>query len=124
MEINMKKEKQEIWTIEELVSMTEEVQSRELVWHRKALNIQWCELTEEEEPKMIVPDDNQTSEEQSEYFKKIAGERVLAMISKANKKSPEEATITVDNWGSMPTTLRWNISSEILGTLNESFTSG
>jgi hypothetical protein len=124
MEINMEKEKQEIWTIEELVSMTETVQSRTLMWHRKGLNIQWCELTEEEEPKMIVPDDNQTSEEQSEYFKKIAGERVLAMISKANKKEPEAATIDADNWGSMPTTLRWNISSEILGTLNESFTSG
>ena len=40
----MTEEAKEMWTIEELVQMTEEVQSTELEWQGKALKIQWCEL--------------------------------------------------------------------------------
>ena len=38
------------------------------------------------------------------------------MIAKANDKNPEGATLTEENWGKMPTTLRWQISGTILGT--------
>ena len=117
-------EEKEMWTIEELVEMTENVQHKEVEWAGKALSVQWCELTEAEEPKMNLPDDSAPSEEQTEYYKILAGERVLAMIQKANGKEPDKITITEDNWGSLPTTLRWNVSGLVLGTSSESFTSG
>ena len=117
-------EEKEMWTIEELVGMTESVQQKEIDWGGKSLNIQWCELTEAEEPKMALPDDDAPSEEQTEYYKKLAGDRVLRMIEKANEKQPEKVSINTDNWGSLPTTLRWNIQGIILGTANENFTSG
>ena len=119
-------EEKEMWTIDELVTMTEEVQQRELEWGGKTLSIQWCELTEAEEPKMALPDDNAPAEEQTEYYKKLAGDRVLRMIEKANGKQPELATVTEENWGSLPTTLRWQLQGIVLGTANETanFTSG
>ena len=119
----MTKEK-EMWTIEELVEMTNTVQHREVEWAGKALRVQWCELTESEEPKMILPDDSAPSEEQTEYYKKLAGEGVLKMIEKANDKEPDSTTITGDNWMSMPTTLRWSVSGVVLGQSNANFTSG
>ena len=121
----MTEEAKEMWTIDELVSMTETVQHKEIEWQGKSLPIQWCELVESEEPKMEIPDDSVSEAEQTEYYKKIAGERVLAMIKKANDKEPETVSITLDNWGSLPTTLRWNISSVILGAAQpENFTTG
>ena len=117
-------EEKEMWTIEELVKMTEEVQHKEIMWSGKALKVQWCELTEAEEPKMELPLDDAPSEEQTEYYKKLAGERVLCMIEKANNKEPETAAITAANWGALPTTLRWSLSSVVLGTASENFTSG
>jgi hypothetical protein len=117
-------EEQEMWTIEELVSMTEKVQSKEVLWSGKKLRIQWCELTESEEPKMSLPDDDAPSEEQTEYYKKLASERVLKMIEKANIKSPETTMISGENYLSLPTTLRWQVSSLVLGQTNENFISG
>ena len=117
-------EEKEMWTIDELVKMTEEVQHKEIMWAGKALKVQWCELTESEEPKMKLPDDSAPSEEQTEYYKELAGERVLAMIEKANEKSPDTVTVTGDNWISLPTTLRWTLSGMVLGTQGENFTTG
>ena len=115
----MTEEANEMWTIEELVQMTEEVQSTDLDWQGKKLHIQWCELVEAEEPKMAIPTDDMPEEEQTEHFKKMASERVIAMINKANNKNPEGQTLTGENWASLPTTLRWSISSTILGTQSE-----
>lgn len=112
-------EEKEMWTIEELVQMTEEVQTTELDYQGKKLSIQWCELVEAEEPKMGLPSDDMPEEEQTEYYKKLAAERILAMINKANEKNPEGITLSAENWVSLPTTLRWNVSSTILGTNNE-----
>tara|TARA_Y100000310_G_C20489098_1_gene718268 strand:- start:201 stop:560 length:360 start_codon:yes stop_codon:yes gene_type:complete len=117
-------EEKEMWTIEELVAMTEEVQHKEVVWAGKTLAIQWCELTESEEPKMALPDDEAPQEEQTEYYKQMAAQRVLAMIEKANEKSPDTAMITGENYMSLPTTLRWQMSSLVLGQTNENFISG
>mgnify|MGYP003643179737 CR=1 FL=1 len=125
-------EEKEMWTIEELVSMTETVQQKEVEWAGKSLKIQWCksitiqwcELVESEEPKMALPDDSAPSEEQTEYYKQLASERVLKMIEKANDKSPETANISSENYMSLPTTLRWQISSIVLGQNNENFISG
>lgn len=120
----MEKEAKEMWTIEELVAMTESVQHKEIEWAGKALRVQWCELTEAEEPKMNLPDDSAPSEEQTEYYKKLAGERVLAMIEKANTKEPDTATVSSSNWTALPTTLRWQMSSLVLGQSTENFTTG
>ena len=120
----MTEEAKEMWTIEELVGMTEQVQKKEITWQGKNLSVQWCELVESEEPKLNLPDDDMPEEEQTEYYKKVANERVLCMIDKANSKDTEAVTITRENWGSLPTTLRWNISSMVLGTGSENFTTG
>jgi len=117
-------EEKEMWTIDELVAMTETVQHKEIEWAGKALRVQWCELTEAEEPKMALPDDSAPSEEQTEYYKQLASERVCRMIEKANEKAPETATISKDNFVSLPTTFRWQISSTVLGQTTENFTSG
>ena len=114
----MSKEEKEIetWTIESLVALTDEVQNEEVEYRGKVLKIQFCELTEEEEPKMLLPDDDMPSEEANEYYREIASQRVSRMIAKANEKNPEGITLSEDNWGKMPTTLRWQISGTILGT--------
>ena len=117
-------EEKEMWTIDELVAMTEIVQKEDIVWQGKTLEIQWCELVESEEPKMTIPSDSVSEEEQNDYYKQLAGERVLCMIEKGNNKSPDSISITKDNWGSLPTTLRWNIATIVLGAQNTDFQSG
>ena len=113
----MKENKQmEVWSIEELIAMTDTVQSTDIEWQGKILKLQYCELTEEEEPKMLLPDDDLPSEEQNDYYREIASERVMRMMKKGNDKNPDGITITEDNWGKMPTTLRWAISSYVLVT--------
>ena len=113
----MTEEKQmEIWSIEELIAMTDTVQNKDIEWQGKTLTIQYCELTEAEEPKMLLPDDDMPSEEQNDYYREIASQRVSRMITKANEKNPEGITLSDDNWGKMPTTLRWQISGTVLGT--------
>jgi hypothetical protein len=117
-------EEKEMWTVDDLVSMVNEVQTAEIEWSGKTLKIQWCELVEAEEPKMVMPDDNAPSEEQTEYYKQLAGARVLKMLEKANEKSPETKTLGEENWDNLPTTLRWQISSKVLGQSSENFTTG
>ena len=117
-------EKMESWSMDDLIALTDEIQTEVLEYKGKTLQVQWCELVESEEPKMVLPDDAAPSEEQTEYYKKLAGERVLCMIEKANTKEPETVSITADNWMSLPTTLRWQVSGTILGQSNENFTSG
>ena len=113
----MTEEKQmEVWSIEELIAMTDTVQSKDIEWQRKTLTIQYCELTEEEEPKMMVPSDDMPQDEVNEYYKEIASERVIRMIKKGNEKNPEGITLSEENWGKMPTTLRWQIAGTVLGT--------
>ena len=48
----MEEEKQ-YWSMDELLSITEKVQETEIEYANKYLKIQWCELTESEEPKML-----------------------------------------------------------------------
>ena len=118
----MTEKETEMWTIEDLVQMTEEVQTADLDWQGKTLKIQWCELVEAEEPKMSLPGENLSDEEQTEVYKEMASARVLAMIAKANTKNPEGASVTGENWGSLPTTLRWNLQTKILNAdIKESF---
>ena len=114
----MTEKKNEIWTIEELVSLTETIQTDELEYNGKMIPFQWCELTESEEPQMGLPDPNAPEEQQNAHFAKLAGARVEAMISKANERNPEGAFISLDSWSKLPTTLRWSISNTIMQTDN------
>jgi len=116
------KEKQ-VWSIDELVTMTETVQSAEIEYAGKMLPVQWCELVESEEPKISVPDDNTPQEEVTEHYKDLAQERVSKMIDKANGMNPEGITITKETYEKIPTTVKWAISGKVLGAASD-FISG
>jgi len=119
-----KKEKQ-MWSIDDLVAMTETVQHAEVEYAGKILLVQWCELTESEEPKMAVPDDDQPAEDTQQYYKDLAQERVGRMIEKANGKNPDGVTLTAETWVKLPTTVRWAVSGKVLGGEgSQDFTTG
>ena len=105
-----------VWTIEELVSLTDKVQTGTTKYNGKNFEFQYCELTEAEEPKLVLPETGATKEEENEAYKEIGQARILAMIVKANDKNPEGASITADNWPQLPSTIRWGISNSILGS--------
>tara|TARA_Y100000296_G_scaffold71889_1_gene87789 strand:+ start:254 stop:610 length:357 start_codon:yes stop_codon:yes gene_type:complete len=111
-------ETKEMWTIDELVELTEEVQTEELEYNGKSLKVQWCELTEAEEPKMMMPDESMSEDEKNAHYTKIAGNRVLAMLNKANDKNPDGAFINEQSWSKLPTSLRWRISNTVMKTDN------
>ena len=105
----------EVWTIDELVELTEKVQNAEVEYQGKTLTFQYCELTEGEEPKLDLPDDNAPEEEKNDAFQRIGVARIQRQIEKANKKNPKGATITLDNWDKLQSTVRWGVSQAILG---------
>ena len=107
--------KMETWTIEELVSLTEEVQSSEVEFNGKVLPIQWCELSEAEEPKMDI---NPNDEDVSEKYQDLAKSRILGMITKANEKNPDGTTISEDSWMQLPMTLKYTIMNSVMGVDN------
>lgn len=122
----MSKEK-EVWTMESLMSLTDEIQNEEVEFRGKTLSIQFCELTEEEEPKVMFKDDFESEEEKMDWYQELGTSRVLAMIKKANDKDSNGITITEEAWSKLPTTLRYQISNVILGMENkvkENFTMG
>ena len=50
----MTEKKMKSWSMDELIALTNEVQTEELEYKGKTVNIQWCELVESEEPKMSI----------------------------------------------------------------------
>ena len=114
-----KEEKTNVWSIDELVALTDEVATGEVEYRGKCLNFQYCELTESEEPKFGKVSDKISEDEKFDLYAKLGGQRVLGMILKANDKNPEGATITKDSWPLLPTTLRYMISNEIMGVQGE-----
>ena len=106
----------QIWTLDELASLTEEVQTKEVEYHGKVVPLQWCELTEGEEPRMTLPDDNASDEEKNRAFAAMASARVLCMVNKANEKNPEGKFLDEEMWSKLPTTLRWKLQNIVLGT--------
>ena len=81
----------------------------------KDFNFQYCELTEKEEPNLKALPKTATEQEQQDWATETGTERILAMIEKANKKQPAKATIMKENWGMLPTSLRYKISNHIMG---------
>ena len=112
-------EKKDTWTIDELVNLTDKVQTSETEYNGKKFVFQYCELTEGEEPKMKFAPEGASQEEQNEKFKEIGQARILAMIVKANKKNPDGISITEENWPKMPSTIRWGVSNAILGSADD-----
>lgn len=107
--------KSEIWNIDELIALTETVQVGEVEYQGKKLFFQYCELTEGEEPKFEMPSDDATEDEKNAMYQKVGLSRIKTMVDKANKKNPEGASITEENWNKIPSTVRWGISQAILG---------
>lgn len=123
----MSKEEKEIWTIESLVALTDEVQMEEVDYRGKILNVQFCELTEEEEPTGSFKDDFETEEERMTYYQELGTLRVLKMIEKANEKVPENKILDSESWSKLPTTLRYAIANKIMAInteVRENFTMG
>ena len=112
----MTEEKMESWSMEDLIALTDEVQTAELDYKGKTVNIQWCELIESEEPKMAVPSDDTPEEDKTEYYTELASLKIQKMIQKANEKNPEGIFLTSDVWSQLPTTLKYRVSAKILGT--------
>ena len=108
-----------VWSIDDLVALTDEVQKGECEYRGKTFRYQYCELTEKEEPKTLPIDDNASEAEKAEWYAKVGAERILAMITKANTKNPDEITLTEDNWEKLPITLRYNVMSDILSVGRE-----
>jgi len=108
-----------VWSIEDLVALTDKVQKGECEYRGKTFRYQYCELTEKEEPKTLPIDDNASDEQKADWYTKVGSDRILAMIKKANDKSPDSITLTDDNWDKLPITLRYNVMSEILSISKE-----
>tara|TARA_R100000008_G_scaffold48179_1_gene28594 strand:- start:1610 stop:1993 length:384 start_codon:yes stop_codon:yes gene_type:complete len=117
-EIKEEEKEQEVWSMEDLTGLTEKVLSESIEFRGKMLDIQYSELTENEEPKMNKLKFKNEAE-QNEYYQKIGTERVLKMILKANEKSPDNATITEENWNQLPTTLKYTIANKVIGMEQE-----
>lgn len=102
-----------MWTIDELTSLTTTVQSAEIEYQGKILPVQWCELTESEEPKMSMAPEGV---DENQHYAEIASERMLAMINKANNLNPDAKTLDESSWKLLPTTLRWSITNTVMQT--------
>ena len=109
----------ESWSMEDLISLTDEIQTEDMEYKGKTVHIQWCELVESEEPKMKIPSDDTPEDEKNEYYTQLAGEKIQKMIEKANGKNPEGAFLTADVWSKLPTTLKYKVSAKVMGTDTE-----
>ena len=109
-----------IWSMEELVALTDEVQTDSIEYKNGMVPFHFCELTEKEEPKFTGLADNLPEEEKLAKYQELGNQRVLKMILKANEKDPEGPLITEEQWSLLPTTLRYAISNKILGVEEES----
>ena len=114
----MEEEKKEYWSIEELVQLTETVQEEEFDYKGKSIKFQWCELSESEEPKMLVIDDSMPEEERNEKYMELGRERTMKMMQKADEKNPDGASL-VAVWDKLPTNLKFQVSNVIMGVVTD-----
>tara|TARA_R110000765_G_scaffold344909_2_gene435200 strand:- start:625 stop:987 length:363 start_codon:yes stop_codon:yes gene_type:complete len=110
----------EIWSMDELVALTDEVQTEKIEFRKKVVEFQFCELTEKEEPKFTGISESLPEEEKMEIYQEIGTKRVIKMLLKANNKKPDGPIITEKQWSRLPTTLRFAISNKIVGIQDES----
>ena len=119
----MTEEKTQYWTIDELVGLTETVQTAEVDHQGKIVKFQWCELVEAEEPKLNI-DEKLSEEEKQILYMELGKQRSLGMIDKANEKNPEDVSITSKNWDLLPSTLKYKLQNRMLGVKTEDFLAG
>ena len=110
----MEEEKQ-YWSVEDLESLTENVQTTEVEYQGKFIKISWCELTESEEPKVLTVDDSLSEAEKNEEYLKLAKERVSKMMAKAQEKQPVDSVISLKTYDLLPASAKFTISNKILG---------
>lgn len=115
----MTEKKVEMWSMDDLIALTDEVQSEDLDYKGKSMTIQWCELVESEEPKMMIPDEDQSEEDKNAYYSELANKKILRMIEKANGKNPDGVFINKEMWGKLPTSLKYRVSAKVMGTESE-----
>tara|TARA_R100001594_G_scaffold149170_2_gene206227 strand:- start:1634 stop:1996 length:363 start_codon:yes stop_codon:yes gene_type:complete len=108
-----------IWSMDELMALTDEVQIAEVSFRGGIVEFQFCELTEKEEPKITMLPDDAPEDERMGVYQEIGSKRVYKMIEKANEKNPDGPVITSEQWSGLPTTLRYAITNEILGAEQE-----
>ena len=111
----------ETWNIDELIALTETVQTGEVEYQGKKLLFQYCELTEGEEPTLELPPEDASDDDKNAVYQKVGWSRIKTMVDKANKKNPEGASITNENWDKIPSSVRWGISQAVLGGGSPSF---
>ena len=108
------------WSMDDLVSLTDEVQETFVLFRDKEVHFQFSELVEKEEPKFKPISDRASDEEKMAFYSDVGSKRILAMLSKANERNPEGPLITKEHWELHPTTLRYQISNKIMGIEQES----
>jgi hypothetical protein len=116
-------EEKKIWSMDELVALTDEVSIEEVIFRDRVVEFQYCELTEAEEPKLTALSEDLPEDEKMGVYQEIGSQRVMRMIAKANAKNPTGPIIKEEQWSLLPTTLRYAISNRILGAekLSEDF---
>jgi hypothetical protein len=103
------------WTLDELKSLTSEVSSEVISYRGKDVKVQWCELTEAEEPKMEIPEDSDSEEDKNAAYQKIGTAKVKAMLVKGDNMNPDGASGLETVWEELPTTLRYQLTAKVLG---------
>jgi len=93
----MTEETQEYWSLDELESLTDTVQEAEVEYQGKMIKVSWCELTESEEPKAMVLDENLSEDEKNAQFLELAREKTKTMMQKAHDKQPAAVKFAVSN---------------------------
>ena len=97
-------------------ALTTEVASESIEYRGKEVKIQWCELTEAEEPKMDVPDESATEEEKNAMYQAIGTAKV-----KADDMNPDTKCGLASVWEDLPTTLRYQLTAKVLGAQTPDF---
>ena len=109
-----------IWSMDELMALTDEVQIGEVSFRNGIVEFQYCELTEKEEPKITMLPDDAPEEDKMGVYQEIGAKRVYKMLEKAHGKNPDGPVVSPEQWSNLPTTLRYAITNEILGAEQES----
>ena len=109
----------EEWTLDDLVALTDEVQQGEVDFRGKVFIYQFCELVEKEEPKFKPLKDSASEEQKMAYYSEIGSKRVWAMLEKASVKNPDGPSLDKGQWDLLPTTLRYQVANEIMGTTQD-----
>lgn len=110
----MPEDKESVWSIDELVSLTDDVQEESIEYKEKKFTFQFCELVEAEEPKYSGIPEGASEEEKNAIYQELGAERILAMIEKANNKNPDGESINREAWPLLPSSIRYAITAKVL----------